>query len=261
MKPLYVESVGLAGPGLENWAAAAPVLAGAAPYAPAELAPYSPALLPPNERRRATPAIRIAFRTSEDALSRTTLPASGLATVFTSSEGDTEVVHRINHALAQPARTISPTDFHNSVHNAAAGYWSIAVGSTLPSTSLAAFDASFAAGLTEAAAQALGDDLDVLLTAYDMRMPQPLAAKRPIDEPFAVALVLTPRRTERSLASLALAETQEPVTTLGDAGLERLRRANPAARALPLLQLLARRESGAAHLPAGSSTLSVTVAA
>lgn len=261
MKPLYVESIGLAAPGLAGWAASRPTLAGDAPYAPAELAPYAPALLPPNERRRATPVVRLAFRTSEDALSGTTLPPSQLATVFASSDGDTEVMHRINHALAQPARMISPTDFHNSVHNAAAGYWSIAVGAKLPSTSLAAHDASFAAALTEAAALALGDELDTLLTVCDLRMPVPLAEKRPIGEAFGVALVLTPRRTQRTLAALTLAETQHPETTLADTGLEGLRRANPAARALPLLQLLARGAGGTAHLPAGGTTLSVTVAA
>jgi hypothetical protein len=259
MKPLYVEAIGLVAPGLPGWQHSLATLSGAAPYVAQELAPYQPALLPPNERRRATQVVRLAFRVSEDALAGTDLPASALATVFASSDGDTDVMHRINHALAQPARMLSPTDFHNSVHNAAAGYWSIAVGSRLPSTSLAAHDASFASALTEAAALTLGDELDTLLTVYDMRMPVPLAAKRPIAEPFGVALVLTPRRTVRSVAALRLEETQQPETTLADAALERLRQTNPAARALPLLQLLARRSAGTAHLPAGGPTLSVTV--
>lgn len=259
MKPLYVEAVGLAAPGLPGWSASRATLAGDAPYVAAELPPYAPALLPPNERRRATQVVRLAFRTSEDALAGTPLPAAGLATVFASSDGDTEVMHRINHALAQPARMISPTDFHNSVHNAAAGYWSIAVGARLPSTSLAAHDVSFAAALTEAAALALGDELNTLLTVCDLRMPVPLAAKRPIEAPFGVALVLTPQRTAQTLATLRLEETQQPETAVADPGLETLRRANPAARALPLLQLLAGGRPGTAHLPAGGTTLSVTV--
>lgn len=261
MKPLYLEAVGLAAPGLPGWGASRATLAGAAPYVPAELPPYAPALLPPNERRRATHVVRLAFRASEDALTGTSLPAADLATVFASSDGDTEVMHRINHALAQPQRMISPTDFHNSVHNAAAGYWSIAVGAKLPSTSLAAHDASFAAALTEAAALTLGDELNTLLTVCDMRMPVPLQAKRPIAVPFGVAFVLTPQRTARTLAVLQLEETQQPETTLADAGLESLRHANPAARALPLLQLLAAGAAGTAHLPAGGTTLSVTVSA
>jgi hypothetical protein len=261
VQPVFVEAVGLAAPGLACWKDGRAVLAGAAPYQPAELAPYAPALLPPNERRRATQIVRLAFRCSEDALAGTPLPAAGLATVFASSDGDTEVMHRINHALAQPARAISPTDFHNSVHNAAAGYWSIAVGAKLPSTSLAAHDASFAAGLTEAVALALGDGHDTLLAVCDMRMPPPLDEKRPIAQPCGVALVLTAARTERSLAALTLAETHEPGTRMDDAGLEALRAGNPAARGLPLLALLARGGAGTVHLPAGGPTLSVTLAA
>lgn len=259
MSTLYVEAVGIAGPGLAGWTAAAPVLAGQAPYVPAELAPYSPELLPPNERRRATATVRLAFRCAEDALRGSSLPAADLATVFASADGDMDVVHRINQGLAQPARLVSPTDFHNSVHNAAAGYWSIAVGSRQPSTSLAADDASFAAGLVEAAALAAGDALNVLLAAYDIRAPQPLAAKRPTPEAFGTALVLTPAATPNSLAALALVPSEAAQTSLADAGLEALRRGNAAARALPLLRLLARREAGVVVLPGVASAWQVSV--
>ena len=46
-----------------------------------------------------------------------------------------------------PNGTISPTQFHNSVHNAAAGYWHIAAGSAAPSLSVGGHDGAFAAGL------------------------------------------------------------------------------------------------------------------
>jgi len=261
MKPVYVEAVGLAAPGLPGWTASLPVLAGAAAWAPQELPPYAPERLPPNERRRATATVRLAFRTAEDALAGAAHAPADLATVFASSDGDLDVVHRINTALVQPARLVSPTDFHNSVHNAAAGYWSIAVGAKLPSTSLAAHDASFAAGLTEAAALVQGDELNTLLVVYDIRAPAPLAALRPITEVFGVALVLTPEASLRSLAALELAPQAGVETTLDDAGLEGLRRANPAARALPLLRLLAARQSGAVLLPTAGGVVRVTVSA
>jgi hypothetical protein len=255
---LFVESVGLAAPGLASWNEARPVLAGEAPYLAAELAPSSPELLPPNERRRATATVRLAFRCAEDALRGSSLPAADLATVFASADGDMEVVNRINQTLAQPARTVSPTDFHNSVHNAAAGYWSIAVGSRQPSCSLAAADASFAAALLEAAALAAADHLNILLAMYDIKAPAPLAAKRPTPASFGVALVLTPARTVNSLAALDLAGRVAPETRMADAALEALRAHNAAARCLPLLRLLARRESGAVVLPGVGSALAVT---
>jgi hypothetical protein len=258
---VYIESVGLIAPGMIGWAAAAPMLRGETPYAPAELPPYAPELLPPNERRRATPVIRLAFRTAEDAMRGSSRPASELATVFGSSDGDTDVMHRINVALAQPQRALSPTDFHNSVHNAPAGYWSIAVGSKLPSTSLAAHDAVFAASLLEAAALLLGDGVGTLLAVYDVKMPVPLDEKRPIPEPFGSALVLRPEPGERALAKLGLARSVAPVSTMRDPALETLRRANPAACALPLLELLARGAAGVVHLPAQDGSLTLTVEA
>lgn len=260
-KNVYIEAVGLMAPGLQGWSMGAPVLAGESPYLPNELTPYAPELLPANERRRATPVIRLAFRTAEDAMSGTRRPASGLATVFGSADGDTDVMNRINHALTLPARALSPTDFHNSVHNAPAGYWSIAVGSRLPSTSLAAYDASFAASLIEAAALLLGDGIGTLLAVYDVRMPVPLYEKCPIEEPFGVALVLTPEPGEQTLARMTFEQTSAVHTTMTNPELEKLRLANPAARALPLLELLARRASGGVHLPAQDGTLTLTLGA
>ena len=63
------------------------------------------------------------------------------------------ICHEICQALALAAREVSPTRFANSVHNAAAGYWSIATGSMMESNVLCAFDASFVAGLLDAMTQ------------------------------------------------------------------------------------------------------------
>src|SRR3546814_5260866 len=124
------------------------VLRGEATFQPEPLAPYAPPLLPPNERRRATPVVRQAFRVAEEAIAGR--DAGDLATVFAGSDADMAILQRISAALATPERIVSPTDFHNSVHNAAAGYWGIGTGSRAPSTTLAGYDASFALGLLEA---------------------------------------------------------------------------------------------------------------
>ncbi len=261
MKPLFIEAVGLVAPGLPTWSDSLPVLSGQTPYVPAELPACQTQLLPPNERRRLTASVRLAFRVAEDALRGAGLPASELATVFATSDGDLEVLHRINHSLAQPARAVSPTDFHNSVHNAAAGYWGIAASARLPSASVAAYDLSFAAGLLEAAALVLGDELNTLLAVYEAPAPAPLLAKRPIGAICGTALVLTPQRSPRSLAALELSMTVEAETVMDDPALEVLRRSNPAARALPLLRLLARRQSGQVALPAPNGALRVRLAA
>src|SRR3546814_8342283 len=69
--------------------------------------------------------------------------------------------------LTGEPRSISPTKFHNSVHNAAAGYWTIGSGCMHASTAVSAFDASFAQGLVEALAQLAEGAEAVLLAAYD----------------------------------------------------------------------------------------------
>ena len=240
---ICIEAVGIAAPGMENWAQAQPVLRGDAVYQPQELSVYQPNLLPPNERRRVAPAVRLAFRVAEDAVSHSTFKPAELAAVFATSESDTSILHRLCTALAETQRAVSPTDFHNSVHNAAAGYWSIATGAKQPSTSLSAFDASFVAGLIEAATMVQVDGRAVLLVAYDVVPPQPLQATRPIPQPFGVALVLSPPSADRRAPVLDLCLDAGAESQLENVALETLRLANPAARALPLLRALARAQA------------------
>ena len=238
---VFVEGIGVVGPGLEGWSAARTVLAGDAPYAPTPVRPAPPALLPPAERRRAGMTIRLAIAAGTEALEQAGRDATDMAMVFTASGGDGETIHDILTVLSTRQREVSPTRFHNSVHNAPSGYWAVATGSRAPSTSLCAFDASFAAGLLEAAAQATVQDRPVTLIAYDVPYPEPLHAVRPIASIFGVALVLAPHRTEQALATLtvAMADAASPATCMTNPELERLRLGNPAARGLPLLAAIA----------------------
>lgn len=258
MNPIHLSAVGIAAPGLDGWAQAARVLRGEQPLLDTPLPPHQPTLLPPNERRRATQAVRLAFRVAEDALAHCSLAAADLAGVFASSDADTQVLHRLCTALATEARVVSPTDFHNSVHNAAPGYWSIANGSRAPSVSLSAWDASFTAGLLEAAALVQAEHLDVLLVAYDLRPPAPLYGPRIIDVDSGVALVLSARAAPAALASLLIERTDEAESGFGDAALEALRGAGTALRALPLLHRVARRDAGSLVL-AGPGSMGVRV--
>ncbi|MGH7032430.1 MAG: beta-ketoacyl synthase chain length factor [Stellaceae bacterium] len=239
---VYVEGIGVWAAGLDGWTACRDVLTGKSAYEPAPLAlPPSP-LLPPNERRRTVATVRLALQVGAEAFAHAGRDPSLTATVFTSSGGDGETLHGILESLNSSELDVSPMRFHNSVHNAPAGYWTIATHSREPSTSLCAFDASFSAGLLDAVAQAAFDDQAVALIAYDLPYPEPLHSVRAIGTTFAVALVLTPKATPASLGRLTLAlggEMPAP-TKMADPALEGLRRGNPAARSLPLLQALAR---------------------
>lgn len=261
MRPLYVESIGVVATGLNGWIEATKILRGEQALGDAIPPPHQPQLLPPNERRRASAAVRLAFRVAEEAAAASTRPVAQMASVFASSDADTAILGRICGALAQSPRVVSPTDFHNSVHNAAPGYWSIAATSRAPSVSLSAWDASFVAGLLEAWALLHDEGRDLLLVAYDLRAPEPLHAVRAIECDSAVAMVLC---AEPAASRIARIEWVGPaadtaVSRMEDGRLERLRCGAPPLRALPLLASIARRQTatvvlqGAAGLHHGVS--------
>lgn len=244
---VYVAGVGLAGPGLAGWQASMPVLRDEAPYHPAPTAVPASELLPPAERRRTGIAVKLALAVGSEALRNAGCDAAATATVFASSAGDCDTLHHICAALASAERDVSPTRFHNSVHNAPAGYWSIATRSREPSISLCAHDSSFGAGLLEAAVQAVAGGAPVALIAYDHAYPQPLHAVRPIAASFGAALVLLQAPGGRCMAALDVefvADGTGGATPMTDAALETVRAGVPAARSLPLLAALAR---GGAH--------------
>jgi hypothetical protein len=241
-----VEGVGLVGPGLGGWEKSRDILAGRAPYAPVPTAIPSPDALPAVERRRAGKSVKLALAAGLAAAAASGREARDLAAVFASSTGDGDILHAICEALASDDRLISPTRFHNSVHNAPSGYWGIATGATQAADSVAAFDASFGAGLVEAMGRVAAEPARaVVLIAYDAPYPEPLQSTRPIPDGFAVALVLASPTSSRG-ELITVEASVDTRTFLADPALETLRGSIPAARALPLLALLAAGRPGKA---------------
>ena len=233
---LSILGVGLLGPGLADWAGGQALLRDPKLWALAATVVPAPHRLPATERRRASLVVKASILVADQALAATELDPATLPTVFTSSTGDPSNCHALCEALAAPERLVSPTRFTNSVHNAPAGYWHIATHSRAPSTSLAAFDASWGAGLLEAAAQCLAAQAPVLLVACDVPYPPPLHALRPLSDVFAVALIVAPAGGRGLTLQVGPAAGDSPCA---HAGLDELRRTIPAARALPLLQAMA----------------------
>ena len=250
MMRVFVEGIGILAPGLEGWPSTREVLANTRPFEPRPVSAPPVGLLPPAERRRAGLTVRLAMAVGIEALGQAQRAPQEMPMVFATSGGDGETIHEILAVLATKQREVSPTRFHNSVHNAPSGYWALATGSRAPSISLSAYDDSFAAGLLEAAVQVTVHDSPVTLIAYDVPYPPPLHAARPVASIFGMALVLTPHGGERAFASLTveMAGFSQPATGMLDPELERLRMANPAARALPLLAAMARGDVGMIHL-------------
>ncbi len=236
---IFIDAIGLCGPGLNNWETGKSVLNDESSYIP------SPTLIPPSEflpaaeRRRVGTTVKLALATATDALATSPYSASDLLSVFSSSGGDGDNCHAICEALAEEDRLISPTKFTNSVHNAPSGYWGIALQAKPASTSICAFDASFGAGFLEAATQSLTTKAPVLFVAYDTPYPEPLHTARPIAHNMGVAFVLNDHRTESSLVKVRFKLGSGFASTMPSSDLESLRKNVPSARCLPLLQAIA----------------------
>ena len=260
---VYVNGVGVFGPGLPDWECARPVLAGRATYDPVTIPPPSTDLLPATERRRATTSTRVALAVAQQALSGLDIDPRALPTVFATSSGNPDILHDLCAMLAAGDTQISPTKFHNSVHNAAAGYFSIALGSQTGSTSICAHDATAAAGLLEAVTQVTTSNRALLLVSYDMPYPFPLSERRPLTNAWGASLLLSaaPLHALAVRLEIALPGTASGAreSIMDDAQLEAARAHNPTARMLPLLQALAGGGLREVCLPFSAGLLQVTL--
>lgn len=161
-----IAGIGWWSDGLPDWAAARAFAATGAPPADAPAKP-SPQLLAPNERRRAPPSVLVALEVALAACRDADRDPASLPSVFASTHGDLGITDYMCATLAQAPADVSPTKFHNSVHNAAAGYWTIGSGCMRTTTAISAHRASFAQGLLEAMAQLATEAESVLLVGYD----------------------------------------------------------------------------------------------
>ena len=254
MTPLAIIGIGVCATGMAHWMQAQAVLRSDVAPVLEPLPRLAPDCLPSVERRRANATTRLAISAAMQAIEGMPLQeAALLATVFSSSDGDGEVLASMLAALAQPQVVLSPTLFHNSVFNAPAGYWSIGSHARASSTTVSAGAASFAAGLKEAHGQVVATGAPVLYIAYDAPFPAVLASFARSAEPFACALRLAPVSTPRGNGYGRLEQSspdpasKEPVFPPAQV-LEPFS-GNAAADALPLLFAIARRRRARIELP------------
>ncbi|KQZ56919.1 MULTISPECIES: beta-ketoacyl synthase chain length factor [unclassified Lysobacter] len=245
--PVVIEGIAYWSRGLPSWAAARDHVHGAAMADDAPARP-SPQLLPANERRRAPETVAVALDVALAACQAAGRDPATLASVFASAHGDLAITDYMCATLAGDPRSVSPTRFHNSVHNAAAGYWTIGAGCMRAATAISAAQASFAQGLIEAMAQ-LDDGAEaVLLVGYDGESAGPLAAVTPSGGLLGGALVLS--RTPRAGAPQLRAQLRDGQADRGGT-LSRLTQANAMAPMLPLFDALAG-AGGVVRLAAGA---------
>jgi hypothetical protein len=247
-----VTGIGVYGPGLCGWEQAGALLRGDQAPAAGEAPKPAPPLLPAAERRRAPDTVLYAAQAAAEACAMAAADPAQLPCVFSSTQGDIAITDYMCATLAGTPRELSPTKFHNSVHNAAVGYWSIATGCRAPSTALSAWTDSVGGGLFEAAVQTVDSGAPVLFVAYDAAAVGPLRSVVPFDCGFAVALVLTPAAAGAG-AQLQLRRAGPADDSPAPADwMQALSARNAAAAGLPLLQALAGAQPRSLRLGAGA---------
>lgn len=254
-----IEGLGLWNPQLGDFSALRDFLAGAEVPAPGRPAATT---LPANERRRAPESVLLAAEVAGQAVAMSGRAPAELACVFTSSHGDQAITDYMCATLATAPAELSPTRFHNSVHNAPVGYWTIATDCHAASTAVCAHRLSFGAGLLEAVALVLADARPVLLVCSDLAGSGPLREVTGCEQSFGCAMVLAPADDDGAgrIATLSLALTR--ATERAPARRESLARwhaGNPAAGALDLLGPLALREAHATLPVSNHMELQVTM--
>lgn len=247
---LSLLGIGVWSPGLPDWNGLCGLLRGETSSTDAPAKPAA-SLLPPAERRRAPDTVRLAVEVAAQAVAMSGLDAADLPSVFTSGHGDAVIMDYMCATLADTPTQMSPTRFHNSVHNAAAGYWTIATGCRRASNAVCADRNSFGAGLLEAAIQVVTGHEPVLLAAFDAPGKGPLTDMIATRTPFGCALVLAPGHASGARAVLRLRLGTDSESTPRHATLAALCADNACGHGLVLLEALAGAVDGRVRVPAG----------
>lgn len=223
-----------------------------------------PGLIPAKERRRAPLAVKMAVEVMDQACRMASVAPADVATVFASGMGDMQITDYVCRTLATAPRTVSPTRFHNSVHNAATGYWSIATHSHSPANAISGYAHSVAVGILEGAIQAVEEATPVVVAVEELAAPEPFKSVYDSDQPFAAALLLAPPGYHAApLASLRVAVSNEAVDVpqLPEVGGRDLSD-NFAARLLPVLVAIADQGETVLQLPlSGTASMSLSITA
>jgi hypothetical protein len=132
------------------------------------------ALLPPAVRRRAGLLSRAVAEVVGQAAAEGGADLARTPVVYGSVYGETSAAVEMMGAFGRDDGLPSPTTFHNSVHNAPAGYLSIATGCRIFSPSLAAGPETPAMALLDAWLLLLQRGGDAVVALADEPVPAPL---------------------------------------------------------------------------------------
>lgn len=242
-----IVSTGAWGGYFEDWSALQNILNGGT-LPDNKLKGPKPTVIPANERRRAPLPVRLAVESSWQATQNANIAPETLTNVFVSGLGDTDLTDYMCKALASHNKELSPTKFHNSVHNAAAGYWTISTNTMTAANSVAGYEQSASLALFEAMLQCESECVPMLVTFYDAPVSTVLEPLMPNNEPFAFSMTLYPM--SHSIEGIALeayienkANNEWPTLRCPNSHIQSLYHLNPSAKILCLAELIGQQDS------------------
>ncbi|MDX8378026.1 MAG: beta-ketoacyl synthase chain length factor [Mariprofundales bacterium] len=147
------------------------------------------ALIPSRLRRRMSSATRLALAAGERACKDAGVNVSSMPSVFASIVGEIKITDTLCRNIVAKKLPISPTQFHNSVHNTAAGYWSMVTKNQHATQAIGAGENTLVMGLLESHCQLQMTTEQVLLVCYEEKAPEPLVTGEQISN-CAVAFLL-----------------------------------------------------------------------
>lgn len=140
-------------------------LLGGTGFLPGGGEPADDDFVPRNVRRRISRLIAQVLRVTREAGGLDAAPSAPL--VFATANGEINTIGAILPALLDAEPQVSPTLFHNSVHNAAPGYWAILAKRLAASTTITMGQASFEAAMLEAWVRLHDGEPEVQVTVGD----------------------------------------------------------------------------------------------
>jgi len=229
-----------------------------------------PEVIPANERRRSPLPVKLAVETSWQATQMANIDPKELTCVFVSGFGDTQLTDYMCKVLATDSKELSPTKFHNSVHNAAAGYWTISTGCEKAANSVAGFQDSVSLTLMEAMIQCQQEAKPILMTFFDAPVSVVLTDIMGAGSAFSFSMIILPCEEGESAsladdmvilnAKVVAKNTTWPELVDAHSIVDDIYKNNPSGRILSLVELLQGIGDKERYFPMGEfSSLCVSV--
>jgi len=169
-------------------------------------------ILPARLRRRCSLLTRMSAEVVAKASAEAAIDTSSATVILASVYGEIRTTGQLLVMMAEePGSPLSPTRFHNSVHNTPIGYLSIACKNHCGSTAISAGPRTLAMAMLEAATVIAAGEGPVVVVLVEEPLPEGLAMDRGTYDGLAVAFVVEAARDAGIRVRLGRAASAHPL--------------------------------------------------